>query len=234
MPGVHLEGPCLSPQRPGVHPPQHLQPLSLEVLRKITTNIVKLITLAPELNPSAEIVQFLSDKKVCVALGHSNATYEEAQNAFAQGVSMMTHTFNAMAPLHHRNPGAVTAALLDDKVWCCVIADGQHLVPPAVQLILRTKGFAKTILVTDIAHVGTSQGGLVGSSILLNEAVENVVKWGFCTFPQAIRMASYNPAKALGWEQKIGVLAPGAAADVVVWDKETLAIKRVISRGQLR
>jgi N-acetylglucosamine-6-phosphate deacetylase len=233
MPGLHLEGPCLSPHRPGVHPPQFIQPLSVEVLEKIVTPIVKLITVAPELDREGKALHWLNEKGVTVSLGHSNATYDEAATAFSRGIALMTHTFNALPPLHHRNPGAVTAALLDDQVSCCVICDGLHVDPKAAQLIVKCKTPARTVLVTDIAHVGTKDGGLVGSSIYLDEAVRNVVTWKVATFPEAIRMASWNAAKAVGLAGTFGEIANGRVADVVVWDKKTLAIKHVISSGKL-
>jgi N-acetylglucosamine-6-phosphate deacetylase len=233
MPGIHLEGPCLSPEKPGVHPPQHIAPLTMDVIQRIIAGPVKLITLAPEKDPSGKTLAALAEKGVVVSLGHSNATFEEAQTAFDRGISMMTHTFNALPPIHHRSPGAVTAALLDERVWCCVICDGKHVSEPAAKLIFRTKGARKSILVTDIAHVGTSQGGLVGSSIMLDEAVRNAVRWGALSFQDAILAASYNPAKAMGCENEFGHLAPGKQADIVIWDKQTLAIKHVISAGEL-
>lgn len=233
MPGVHLEGPCLSPAKPGVHPPQHLQPLTTAVINKLADPTVRLITLAPELDPSGACVKLLHDKGIKVALGHSDATYEEAQKAFGQGIDMMTHTFNALPGLHHRKPGAVMAALLNDSVYCCMICDGKHLDPAAAQLIFKTKGVEHTILVTDIAHVGTSQGGLVGSSILLDEAVRNVVEWGIASFRDAIVMASFNPAKAMGLDDSFGQLAPGRHADLVLWDQTTLAVKKVFVGGKL-
>lgn len=232
MPGVHLEGPCLSPAKPGVHPLQHLQPLTTAVIDRLADQTVRLITLAPELDPSGACLKLLHDKGIIVALGHSDATYEEAQKAFAQGVHMMTHTFNALPGLHHRKPGAVMAALLNDLVYCCMICDGKHLDPAAAHLIFKTKGVEHTILVTDIAHVGTSQGGLVGSSILLDEAVRNVVNWGIASFRDAIVMASFNPAKAMGLDDSYGQLALGRHADLVLWDESTLAVKQVFVGGR--
>lgn len=232
MPGIHLEGPCLSPERPGVHPKQHLQPLTMQVAERLASAGVKLITLAPELDPTGKCIQFFRSKGIEVALGHSNATYEEALTAFDADVRLMTHTYNALPPLHHRAPGAVTAALLDDRIMCCLICDGQHVSPPAAKLVFKTKGFARTILVTDIGPVGTSKGGLVGSSILLDEAIRNVVQWGIASFGDAILMSTYNPAKAMGWEKNIGHIAIGKQADVVLWDRNTLAIKHVVAGGR--
>jgi N-acetylglucosamine-6-phosphate deacetylase len=233
MPGIHLEGPCLSPHKPGVHPPEHLQPLSVELMQQLARDAVKLMTIAPELEPTGMSLKYLQDHDITVALGHSNADFAEAQTAFAGGIRLMTHTFNALPALHHRALGAVGAALLDKQVTCCVIADGLHVDPQAIALIVRLKGVDKTVLVSDAAYTGTSQGGLVGSSITLNEAVINMVKWGIVDFREAVLMASYNAARAVGLEQKIGNLIAGAAADAVLWDSNTLQIKGVILGGQL-
>lgn len=233
IPGIHLEGPCLSPAKPGVHPPEYLRPLAVDVLKTIVDSSVKLITVAPELDQSGKAIEYLQSASAVVSLGHSNATYDEARQAFARGVNVMTHTFNALPAIHHRNPGAVTAALLDRHVSCCMICDGLHLAPAAAELIYRMKGKESTILVTDIAHIGTADGGLVGSSIYLDEAVRNVVQWGICGFREAIVMATYNPARLLGMQNQIGSLSPGAYADLLLWDKKTLALKQVIFNGEL-
>ena len=233
MPGIHFEGPCISPEKPGVHPRQHLQPLSVDVLKKLVDETTKLVTIAPELDPSGNALSFLQEHRVAAALGHSNASFEEAEKAFQSGIGMMTHTYNALPAIHHRKPGAVTAAMLDKHVTCAVIPDGHHVDPAMVALLLRLKGVDKTILVSDVAAVGTSQGGLVGSSILLDEAVRNIVSWGLASFRDAILMASYNPAKYFELDKDIGTLAPGTYADIVIWDRKTLAIKQVIFNGCL-
>jgi len=233
MPGIHLEGPCLSPARPGVHPPQYIQPLTVEILAELVDDSVLLMTLAPEQDPGGEALAFLQKNKIVTSLGHSNATLEQANAAFDQGVELVTHLFNAMPPLHHRAPGAVTAALLDDRVRCAVIADGKHLNKNAVKLIFKVKGADKMILVTDAAFIGTTGGELVGSSISLNEAVLNLVQWQVATFAQAILMATYNAALAIGLESQIGHLAVGKRADLVVWDRATLSIRHVVANGLL-
>lgn len=233
IPGLHLEGPCISPNRLGVHPPQFARPLSLEILEQIISDQVLLITLAPELEPSGESIKWLIKNGVSIALGHSNATYDQAQSAFALGVRLMTHTFNALPPLHHRAPGAVGAAVLEKDLSCCVIADGQHVDPAVVKILYNLKGSDRMVLVSDVAHVGTSQGGLVGSSIYLNTAVKNMVNWGIASFPEAIKMATFNAARAIGIEQKLGSLARDMYADIIVWDKHTLAIKHVVTNGKL-
>ncbi|MBX9669397.1 MAG: amidohydrolase family protein [Candidatus Obscuribacterales bacterium] len=233
MVGIHLEGPCLSEKRPGVHPPQSIQAPSVQLFERIVNDSVRLVTLAVERDRHNECIKWLQERDVVVSLGHSNATLDEAQRAFLAGVSLMTHTFNALPPLHHREPGAVGAALLNRNVTCCVIADGLHLSPQAVELVYRLKKAQRMILVTDIAQVGTTGGGLVGSSITLDMAVRNVVNWGVMKFSDAITMSTYNPAHVLGLSGQIGSLHEGALADLVVWDKESLAIKHVIVGGKI-
>jgi N-acetylglucosamine-6-phosphate deacetylase len=234
LPGIHLEGPCLSPQRPGVHPPKCLQPLQIGVLEKIVRVSVKLMTLAPELDDTGKAIEYLTNHDVVVSLGHSNSTLAQANSAFDRGVKMVTHTYNAMPPLHHRAPGAVIASMLDNRVSNCVIADGLHVDAQAIKLLVKVKGVDKVVLVTDAAHIGTSEGGLVGSSISLSDAVRNMVNWQVSTFPEAIRMATLNPAACMGWSRKIGQLQSGNCADIVVWDKASLAIRKVYVSGELR
>lgn len=231
MPGIHLEGPCLSPKRPGVHPPEHLQPFNVETLKSLIKDGVLLMTMAPELDPTGEALQYLQNSGVKASLGHSNANMKEAEKAFDAGVRLMTHTFNAMAPLHHRDPGAVGAALMDDRVTCCVIADGLHLAPETVSMIARLKGPRRTILVTDAAKVGTTGGGLVGSSIYLADAVRNCVEWKSTSFQAAVRMASYNPARAMGLDERVGHIEVGKFADIVVWNHD-LSVDCVLVGGQ--
>ena len=233
MPGLHFEGPCLSPAKPGVHPPEHLQPLELSILKTLVDKSCKLMTIAPELDKSGACIKFLREAGVICSLGHSNANFEEANEAFSRGVTLMTHTFNALPPLHHREPGAVGAALLNKSIDCCIIPDGLHVLPAMIDLVYRIKGLEKTVLVSDIAAVGTSQGTLVGSSLILSEGIRNMVNWGICDFASAIRMASYNPARLLNLENEVGQLKPGAFADVVLWDRKSMQIKQVIFNGSL-
>jgi N-acetylglucosamine-6-phosphate deacetylase len=233
MPGVHLEGPCLSPERPGVHPRQCLKPLTRSLMEELATGPVALVTLAPELESDGAAVEYLVGRSIRVSLGHSNATYDEASLAFDRGVRLVTHTFNALPPLHHRQPGAVGAALRNCLVSACVICDGLHVDPTMVRILIQYKGVPQVILVSDAAHVGTSQGGLVGSSISLAQAVRNVVGWGIVSFAEAVRMASWNPASVMGYQDRIGHLAQGKCADVVVWDRQTLEVRHVILAGRL-
>ncbi|MBI1270602.1 amidohydrolase family protein [bacterium] len=232
MPGFHLEGPFLSPQRPGVHPVEHIVPPDSEKLSRLVDETVLLVTLAPEEDKDGASIKWLRERGVKVSAGHTNADYEEAKQAFDAGIRLATHLFNAMPGIHHRDPGIITAALLDRRVTCCLIADGLHLAPAMVDLIFRMKAVEKVVLVTDIAYVGTADGGLVGSSITLDEAVRNLVRWGICSFDQAIQMATINPASAVGLGDRLGSLDPGKLADLVLWQEQELKVNSVISGGR--
>ncbi|MBU6453530.1 MAG: amidohydrolase family protein [Cyanobacteria bacterium REEB67] len=231
MLGLHLEGPCLSPERPGVHPRKHIQPFTVDVLKQIITPAASLITAACEGDIDGKAIGYLKKSGVTVSLGHSNATYEEANQAFDRGATLMTHTFNALPPLHHRTPGAVGAALLRDSIVCCLIADGLHLSEPACAIILKMKGCKKAVLVTDRAKIGTSKGGLVGSSISLDEAVQNICRWGLASFAESVAMASANAAAAIGLSESIGSLKEGLPADIAFFDEHNLEVTGAIVGG---
>ena len=233
LPGIHLEGPFLSPQKPGVHPKQYLKPLLMADLKELIRPSVKLMTLAPELENGKNAIEYLRKNNIIASLGHSNATFNEAVEAFNGGITMVTHTFNALPPIHHRRPGANIAALLAKDVYCCIIGDGLHVDPNMVKLLIEMKGIDRVILVTDMASIGTTGGELVGASITLPEAIRNIVNWGIATFPEAIQMATANPAKAMNLDHSLGHVENGRRADLVIWDKQTLAIKHVIANGVL-
>ena len=138
--GVHLEGPCLNPSKKGAHPSQYLLPLTLDNIKDILgeyENVVKIITLAPELEKTQEVISYLTSRGIVVSLGHSLATASEANKAFQQGASMVTHAFNAMPSLHHRQPGMLGEAIINPQVYCGLIADGNHVHPTMLKLILQ-------------------------------------------------------------------------------------------------
>ncbi|PWT94965.1 MAG: hypothetical protein C5B53_12105 [Candidatus Melainabacteria bacterium] len=233
MPGIHLEGPFISPERPGVHPKEFIKAPNVAQLKEVISPAVKLVTLAPEYGEGEAAARFLLGKKITVSLGHSNATFEQAQKAFDWGIKLITHTFNALPPLHHRAVGAVGAALLKEDVFCCLIADGLHLNQEMVKIVIRLKGPDRVVLVTDVAHVGTTGGGLVGSSIMLSDAVRNLVSWGAASFREAIKMATFNPAKVINLEKELGSIKNDGLADLVVWYKDSLKIRHVVAGGRL-
>ena len=222
--GVHLEGPFLNPQKRGAHPSEYLLPLTIDQLQRVLgdyADIVKLITLAPELDTTGEAIPYLRSLGITVSLGHSLATAAQAQQAFELGASMVTHAFNAMPGLHHREPGLLGAALIHPNVWCGLIADGQHICPTMIQLLLRASGYSpKVFLVSDalaplglpdgvypwdrrqiIVKNGTAQlldGTLAGTTLPLLVGVQNLVQWGACEVESAIALATEVPRQAIG------------------------------------
>ena len=221
--GVHLEGPFLNYQKRGAHPAQYLLPLTIENIKQVLgeySQIVKVITLAPELNCNGEAIDYLIDKNIVVSLGHSLATAAEAQQAFNHGASMVTHAFNAMPSLHHRQPGLLGEAIVNPNVYCGLIADGNHVCPTMLEIILRASNYdAGIFLVSDVLSPmglpdgvypwdereiivtdGTAKlpdGTLSGTTLPLLVGVENLVKWG-CDMEKAIAMATQSPRKAIG------------------------------------
>jgi N-acetylglucosamine-6-phosphate deacetylase len=161
--GVHLEGPFLNPQKRGAHPVEFLLPLTIENVKLVLgdcADIVKIITLAPELDSTGEVISYLQSLGISVSLGHSQATAEQAQQAFARGASMVTHAFNAMPSLHHREPGLLGAAIVYPGVKCGLIADGKHVSPTMIDFLLRAGRYEKGVfLVSDaLAPLGLPDG----------------------------------------------------------------------------
>lgn len=243
--GVHLEGPFLSPAFPGAHPAEHLRPPDageLERLLDEAEGAVRLLTLAPELPAADRLIALARRRRVLVSAGHTDATYEQAREAFRAGVRLVTHLFNAMRPLHHREPGIAGAALEEGRVAAGLIADMVHLHPSIVRMVIDRKGWQRIALVTDaVAAAGAADSGrgtrqsvlagralsvsdaprlpsgtLAGSVLTLDRAVRNVVKLGV-PMREAILMASAVPARLLG-RTDLGRIAPGARADLVLFD----------------
>jgi N-acetylglucosamine-6-phosphate deacetylase len=222
--GVHLEGPFLNPEKRGAHPAEYLLDLTLENVKRIldeNASVVKIITLAPELDRTGEVIPYLRSLGITVSLGHSQATAAQAQQAFEQGASLVTHAFNAMPGLHHREPGLLGAAIVDPQVYCGLIADGQHVVPLMADLLLRASHYEQGIfLVSDAlsplglpdgvypwdcrqieVKQGTARlpdGTLAGTTLPLLVGVQNLVNWGICSVEQAIALATTAPRRAIG------------------------------------
>ena len=251
--GVHLEGPFLSPARLGTHrlaARRDPDPALLD--RLLAAGPVRLVTLAPELPGALDLVDLLHARGVVVSLGHTNATASEAHAAFDRGVRAVTHVFNAMRPLAHRDPGVVGAALIRPDVVLQAIVDGVHLAPDIVRLLWRV-GAGRLSLVTDaIAGAGlgdgtyalgeieivvaddvvrSGDGVLAGSALTMIEAVRNLVAVDV-PLERALEAATSIPARVLG-ERALGRLAPGARADIVVLD-DALEVVRTLVGGESR
>ncbi|TAF57211.1 MAG: N-acetylglucosamine-6-phosphate deacetylase [Oscillatoriales cyanobacterium] len=229
--GVHLEGPCLNPAKRGAHPQDFLLPLTLDQLDRILgdhADQVKIVTLAPELDPSGATIAALRDRGIIVSLGHSLATADQARHAFDQGATMVTHAFNAMPGLHHRDPGLLGAAIVDSRVYSGVIADGQHVCPTMLNILLNADR-SNLFLVSDalsplglpdgvypwdereiVVTQGTARlrdGTLSGTTRPLLDGADNLVNWGLCDLERAIDLVSHAPRRAIGlpaWDTTAG------------------------------
>jgi N-acetylglucosamine-6-phosphate deacetylase len=241
--GVHLEGPFLG-GAPGAHPPALLRSADLAFLRHVVDeygDLIRLVTLAPEADPGFAATRFLAEAGVVVALGHSTVDYDGARAAADAGARMVTHLYNGMGPLHHRAPGLAGAALEDARLIPSVIADFVHVHPALVRLALRAR--ADAVLVTDavatepplVERDGAAylaDGTLAGSTLTLDVALRNVVSIGI-PLASAVRHVTANPARVLGLADR-GRVAPGARADLVALDPETLAVRSVWLGGRSR
>ena len=230
--GVHLEGPWLSTAHAGAQPREALTAPDLAALdRLLAAGPPVMITLAPELPGALEVISKAAAAGVVVALGHSGATYAHATAAVVAGAQHVTHCFNAMRPLHHREPGLVGAALDLPDVTVEVIADGVHLHPAVVRLLWRACGAARLCLVSDAVDIALpgqdaaqlADGTLAGSRIGLDQAVRNCVGWGI-PLADALTMASVTPALRLGSP----ALAVGGPADLTLLDEDLHVVMTVV------
>jgi N-acetylglucosamine-6-phosphate deacetylase len=250
--GIHLEGPFLSPQKPGVHDPRMLRKPTADDLALLTAprEGAILVTLAPEEVPP-EFISALVAAGVRVSLGHSMATYAQTKQAMAAGLSCFTHLFNAMRPLESREPGPIAAALETDHAWFGLIVDGVHVAPAMLRLALR--GCGSPILVTDaMPPIGGTQssfklqgetifvhdkscvrgdGRLAGACLDMASAVRNCVTLLDVPLTDALRFASTHPADMLGLGNRLGKLAPGFRADMVALDAATMEVSQTWVAG---
>ncbi|MDO8210356.1 N-acetylglucosamine-6-phosphate deacetylase [Conexibacter sp. CPCC 206217] len=266
--GAHLEGPFLSRLRPGAMDPAHFRDpdvgettsepggthaLSADALRLLAHPAVRSISLAPELPGALELTRRAVAQGVLVSLAHTDADNAEAVAAIEAGARAVTHAFNAMRPLHHRDPGLLGAALERDELTCELICDGVHVDPVAARLLLRLKGPNRTMLVTDaIEATGLPDGDyrlgdravcvragratlaaadtIAGATLTMDAALRNAVELGGASVADAARMAATTPAELLGLGATKGLIAPGRDADLVVLDDD-LALAAVLVRG---
>ena len=254
--GIHMEGPFLNPLRKGVHPAQHMlapTPELFEDFYGAAGGALRILTLAPESEGAEPVMQRALERSVLVAMGHTDATFEQAERAVGLGVRHVIHMFNAMRPFAHRDPGVIAATLLDQRLSAELIADGVHVSEPAIRLLLRAKGPGGVLLVTDgMAAVGMPEGtyrlgedeitvqgtearsrdGLLAGSVLtLDRAVRNMVQFTGLPLREVVQMATLNQARLMGLERK-GRIAAGADADLVLLTP-SLEVAAVCARGVL-
>jgi N-acetylglucosamine-6-phosphate deacetylase len=245
--GIHLEGPFLHPVKRGAHMEKFLQRPTDALLKQIIAegmDVVRMITIAPELF-TEEQLDMLIESGITVSVGHSNATYEQAQRAFSKGINLVTHLFNAMSPFTHRAPGLIGAALDNENVYTPVIADGDHSHFASVSIAYKIKK-DKFFLISDALFVGAkvkefkwgeyeatltggkyinSEGNLTGAVISMGDAVRNIRKELHISLDEAIQMATLRPALALGIADKYGKIEPGYPARFTVFDEKLQRFK---------
>lgn len=237
--GVHLEGPFLNLDKRGAHAAAHILPPNPDLLGRILDlGPIRMLTIAPELEGAGRLMEMARNRGAVVSAGHSGATFDVAYEAFDKEASSVTHLFNAMSPLHHREPGLPGAAFAHPLTVCGLITDGLHVHPEVVGLAFRMLGPDRIYLVTDataatgmgpgeyrlasrtiyleanVTRLGT--GAFAGSILTMSEAFQNILAFTGCTIPEAVRMASTTPARLVGEGKRKGRLVPGYDADVAV------------------
>jgi N-acetylglucosamine-6-phosphate deacetylase len=255
--GIHLEGPFLSHKRRGVHPPENLLEPTLQIFDRLwqaARGHVRMMTIAPELPGAIEVITEAARRNVCVSIGHSDATLRAAQAAVNAGARHATHTFNAMRPLDHREPGILGETLTSDQLTADIIVDGIHVAPEVVKLFLKAKGTERSVLITDATAAtgmpdgtyqlgpikvevkdgrctiaGEADGKLAGSVLTMDRAVRNVTQFAGWSLQNSIRAATFNPAAATGLTQH-GHITAGAEANLVVLSADG-QVRKTIVRG---
>src|SRR5579862_7109955 len=250
--GIHLEGPFLSHKRRGVHPPENLLEPTLEIFDRLwqaARGHVRMLTIAPEIPGAMDVIAEAARRKVCVSIGHSDAEMPVAQAAVKAGARHATHTFNAMRPLDHREPGILGEVLSNDSLTADLIADGIHVAPEVVKVFLQAKGTEHAVLITDaISATGmpdgryqlgpiqvdvrdgkcTANGSLAGSVLTMDRAVRNITQFSNWSLRDAVRAATLNPAVAVGLTSQCGKLAVGGPADFTVLNPSGEVLKTIV------
>ncbi|WP_043929656.1 N-acetylglucosamine-6-phosphate deacetylase [Bacillus sp. EB01] len=254
--GVHLEGPWINQKFKGAQKAEHIKAPVIKDVESIlgyAGELMRVITLAPELPNSNEVIQMMHEQKVSVSAGHTDASYEEIQESIEYGLSRVTHCFNAMAGLSHRDLRAAFAALYLDDLHCELIADGFHVHQRMIELLYKLKGADKITLVSDCTgtnllpdgchHIGgktvykkdgkveLENGSIAGSSLTLNKAVQFTVQKCGVSLENAVYMATFNPAEVCGVSNKKGRIADGYDADLVLLSKD-LEVENTILSGE--
>ncbi|MFD2341483.1 N-acetylglucosamine-6-phosphate deacetylase [Clavibacter tessellarius] len=253
--GAHLEGPFLSPHAAGAHAHEHLvdpTPARIDALLEAGEGVLRQVTIAPELDGALDAIRRLVSAGVVAAVGHTTCSGDLATAAFDAGATVLTHAFNAMPGIHHREPGPIMAALADERVTLELILDGVHVAPSVAALLLRAAP-GRVALVTDaMAAAGSADGRyrlgaldvdvldgvarlagadtIAGSTLTQDQALRIAVGEAGLALPDAVAALTLVPARALGLDDRLGLLCAGHAADVVALSPD-LAVSRVWAAG---
>ena len=255
--GIHLEGPFISEKRAGAQPLDAIKKPNKDLFIKwqeLSQDQIKLVTMAPEQQGGRELIQYLKSEGIVPSMGHSDAVYEEVLAAIEAGVNHVTHLYNGMRGLHHRDPGVAGGALLHPELITEMIVDGIHIHPSIVKLTYQQKGADAIILITDsmrakwledgISSLGGQKvivkegkallenGALAGSTLKMIDAIHNMMDYTDCSLEEAIQMASYNPARQIGLLDRKGSIATGKDADLVILNEKN-EVELTICRGQI-
>jgi len=255
--GIHLEGPFISLEKKGMIQPGCICPPSepiLDEIQRITNGHLRMMTIAPELPGSPGIIRSLVESGTIGSFGHSNATYEQTLDGFDAGISHVTHLFNAMPSIHHRSPGPLVAIFESEHITAQVISDGVHIHPSVLKFAYEKLGPNRTIPITDgMQAIGLGDGmfvyngieyeskagaarykdgTLIGTALGLSQMIERFIEFTDCPLDTAIRMVTQNPAGLLGLEDKVGSIAVGKDADLILLD-DNLSVYTTIVAGKI-
>jgi N-acetylglucosamine-6-phosphate deacetylase len=242
--GIHLEGPFISPEKAGTHPTEHITAPSKEFLNDLldaSDERIEMITVAPEVEGAIEFIRYARSLDLKIGIGHSNATFEQAERAILAGATHAIHLFNAMRPWNHRDPGIVGAALADPRLSCEIIADGIHVHPLNVRIAFQQKSVDRILGITDATSATSMPDGeyqlagfqievrngvclgpggmLAGSTLTQDVAVRNFVGWRCCSFREAIQTTTLNTARVPGVEPHYGQITEGSLARFNLYDE---------------
>ena len=246
--GIHLEGPFISPEKSGFQPADGIYPVSIPLMNKLYKagkNKIINMTVAPELAGMRELALFCNEKGIILQAGHTNATYQQILEGMQANIMHVTHLFNAMSPMHHREPGTVGAVLIHPEISCEIIGDVVHINPNLIHLLLKSKPLSQIVLITDALYPAKSDVSqnnelyldkcfyrkkdnvISGSAISMLDGFKNLVHWGV-PIEKVVRMSSTNPAQIMKQKNK-GLLLPGYDADVIVLDKDLNLVHTIIN-----
>lgn len=256
--GIHLEGPFINEKYKGAQLEEYITKPNLNKFKhyeKISGNNIRVVSLAPEIEDGVNLIKYLKTKNINISLGHTNASYDDVRKAINEGANSVTHTYNGMRSIHHREIGIAGSSLLFNELFCEIIVDGIHVSIPALQLLFKNKPSDKIILITDalryknmpdgkynelgnqiiIVKNGEARledGTLAGSTLKINDAIKNTMNFLGTSFEETIKYVTENPAKNLGVFHEMGSIEEGKFANLVIVDKN-LNVYKTIRQGRI-